>query len=81
MSSSHRIEIKNKIYDESIIYLKNELSLLLEASSNGTNFLSWIWIKMNNKIVNQIVPKKTSKCSYSKRVCPVISIMILSVVI
>ena len=81
MSASHGIEIKNKIYDESIIYLKNELSLLLEASSNGTNFLSWIWIKMNNKIVDQIVPKKRSKCSYSKRVCPVISIMILSVVI
>ena len=81
MSTSYGIKIKNKIYDESIIYLKNELSLLPEVFSNGTNFLSWIGIKINSKIVNQIVPKKTSKCSYSKRVCPVIPIMILSVVI
>ena len=38
-----------------------------------------MWI--NDKIVNQIVPEGTSKCSYSKRVCHVISIMILSVAV
>lgn len=39
------------------------------------------YIIINNKIINQIVPKGTSKCSYSKLVYHVISIMTPSIVI
>ena len=38
VKESSSFKISNKIYEESIIYLKSELSLLIEASSNGTNF-------------------------------------------
>ena len=39
---------KQNFYDESIIYLKNEFSLLLEASSNCTKL--FIVIKISTKI-------------------------------